>query len=164
MLVMQSFRNCLGWDSAFRMGRSFHQQRAVNENVLENGFVHLCDGNTRHHSLTNLKRACRFVRVSGGRRTSWSWCDPQAVASIGWYREVWNGPFWACWRPVMLLHYESHVEVWLCMMEVQPEEHCNSPAKKWQGPGHEVVQHAPLGRAWSFWYCAVQTCMIELSL
>ncbi len=45
-------------------GRSFHQQRAVHENVLENGFVHLCD-NTRHHSLTNLKRRCRFVRVSG---------------------------------------------------------------------------------------------------
>ncbi len=27
-------------------------------------------------------------------------------------------------------------------MKFQPEEHCSSPAKKWQGPGQEVVQHA----------------------
>ncbi len=41
------------------------------------------------------------------------------------------------------------------------KEHCSSPAYKWQGPGQEVVQHAPLERAWSFWCCAMQTCKIE---
>ncbi len=30
-----------------------------------------------------------------------------------------------------------------------------------ESPGQEVVQHAPLGRAWSFWCCAMQTCKIE---
>ncbi len=49
-------------------------------------------------------------------------------------------------------------------MEVQPEEHCSSPAWKWQGPGQEVVQHALSERAWSFLCCVVQTCKIEQSL
>ncbi len=56
------------------------------------------------------------------------------------------------------------VEFWLCLMEVQPEEHCSSPAWKWQGPGQEVVQHALSERAWSFWCCVVQSCKIEQSL
>ncbi len=35
-------------DSAFRMGvgSSFHQPGTVNENILESGFVPLCDGTT----------------------------------------------------------------------------------------------------------------------
>ncbi len=60
-----------------------------------------------------------------------------------------------------ILHSESFVEVWLCLMEVQPEEHCSSPAWKWQGSGQEVVQHALSERTWSFWCCVVQTCKIE---
>ncbi len=40
------------------------------------------------------------------------------------------------------LHSESSVKVWLCLMEVQLEEHCSSPVLKWQGPGQEVVLHA----------------------
>ncbi len=35
--------------------------------------------------------------------------------------------FWARWKPVVPLHSESFVEVWLCLMEVQLEEHCSSP-------------------------------------
>ncbi len=36
-------------------------------------------------------------------------------------------PFWGRWRPIVLQHSESSVKVWLCMMEVQLEEHCSSP-------------------------------------
>ncbi len=51
-----SFQVLLVRDSAFRigMGRSFHQSRTVNENVLESDFEPLCDGTTRHRSLANL--------------------------------------------------------------------------------------------------------------
>ncbi len=42
-------------------------------------------------------------------------------------REVWHGPFWVRWRPIVPLHSESSVKVWLCLMEVQLEEHCSSP-------------------------------------
>ncbi len=43
--------------SAFRMrvGSSIHQPGTVNENVLESDFVPLCDGTTRHRSLTDLR-------------------------------------------------------------------------------------------------------------
>ncbi len=71
----------------------------------------------------------------------WIWCELQPGASSGRYSEVWHGPFLVCWRPVVLLHSESSVKVWLCMMEVQIEEHCSGPVLKWQGPG-QVVQHA----------------------
>ncbi len=37
------------------------------------------------------------------------------------------GTFWVRWRPVVRLHSESSVKVWLCLMEVQLEEHCSSP-------------------------------------
>ncbi len=52
------------------------------------------------------------------------------------------GPFGIRWWPVVLLYSESSVKVWLCMMEVQLEEHCSSTVLKWQGPGQEVVLHA----------------------
>ncbi len=35
--------------------------------------------------------------------------------------------FWVRWRPVVLQLSESSVKVWLCMMEVQLEEHWSSP-------------------------------------
>ncbi len=47
------------------MGRSFHQQGMVNENVLESDFEPLCDGTTRRRSLADLR--LRFVIVSGSR-------------------------------------------------------------------------------------------------
>jgi len=41
-------------DSAFRMmmGRLFHQRGTVNENVLENDLVALCDGTTSRCSIS----------------------------------------------------------------------------------------------------------------
>uniref|UniRef100_A0A9J8BZV4 Fish-egg lectin-like n=1 Tax=Cyprinus carpio carpio TaxID=630221 RepID=A0A9J8BZV4_CYPCA len=47
--------NCQGFSIPDGVGRSFHQPRMVNENVLESEFVPLWMG-------------CRSVRVSGGRR------------------------------------------------------------------------------------------------
>lgn len=82
-------------------------------------------------------------------------------------RAIKRGETWALfrghWRPVVLLRCESFIEVWLHMIEVHLEEHYGNPAWKWQGPGQEIEQHAPLRRAWSTWYCGVQLC-IELSL
>ncbi len=51
-----------------------------------------------------------------------------SVATGSQCKEIKRGVTWARWRPVMLLHSESFVEVWLCLMEVQPEEHCSCPA------------------------------------
>ncbi len=82
----------------------------------------------------------------------WTWSELQPVASAGDKERCNRLFFWLV------------EEVWLCLMEVQPEEHCSSPAKKWQGPGQEVVLHAPLERAWSFWCCVMQTGKIEQSL
>ncbi len=47
------------------------------------------------------------------------------------------------WRPVVPLHSETSVKVWLCLMEVQLEEHCSSPVLKWQGPGQEDKKEGP---------------------
>ncbi len=37
------------------MGSSFNQLGTVNENVLESGFVSLCEGTTRRRSLADLR-------------------------------------------------------------------------------------------------------------
>ncbi len=93
-----------------------------------------------HSQISDFLRGCRLsCQVSGSRRVlspwlfymqasvSWTWCERQLGASAGRLREVWHGPFWVRWRPVVPLHSESSVKVWLCMMEVQQEEHCISP-------------------------------------
>ncbi len=36
-------------------GKSFHQPRMVNKNVMESDFVSLCDGTTKRHSLVYLR-------------------------------------------------------------------------------------------------------------
>ncbi len=38
-----------------RVGSSFNQPGTVNENVLESGFVSLCEGTTRRRSLADLR-------------------------------------------------------------------------------------------------------------
>ncbi len=75
-------------------------------------------------SLTcRLLRGCRLSSVSGSRQVlslwlfymqasvSWTWCELQPGASAGRQREVWHGPFWVRWRPIMLQHSESSVKV-----------------------------------------------------
>ncbi len=37
------------------LGRSFHQQGVVKENVLESDFVPLCNGTTSHNSFTDYR-------------------------------------------------------------------------------------------------------------
>ncbi len=64
-------------DSAFRMavGSSFHQPGTVNENVLENDFVPLCDGTTRRRSPADFRlfEGCRLLKVSESKRVLSLW-------------------------------------------------------------------------------------------
>ncbi len=139
-------------DSAFRIGLGslFHQPGTMNETVLESDFVPLCDGTTRRHSLADLRLLegmyChQWVEVGG---CCWacgcSICKHQCLEldascnrepvqgdkegfKVQGSRELWHGPFWVRWRPIVLQHSESSLNVWLCVMEVQLEVHCNSP-------------------------------------
>ncbi len=87
-----------------------------------------------HSQISGFWRVCRLSSVSGGRRVlslwlfymqasvSWTWCELQPIASAGRQREVWHGPFWVHWRPIMLQNWESSVKVWLCMMGVKSNQ------------------------------------------
>ncbi len=83
------------------------------------------------------------------------WLQPVASARK---REVQHGLFWARWRPVVMLHSESFVEVWLYLQEVQPEEHYSSPAemtRAWTRSCAEVVLFIQLSDDKSSfdWFC-----------
>ncbi len=124
-------------DSAFRMGSEVHstsQERWIKMfwKVILCLSVMAPRGVT-HSQISGFWKECRLSSVSGSRRVlslwlfymqasvSWTWCELQPGASAGRQREVLHGPFWVCWRPIMLQHTESSVKVWLCMMEVQLE-------------------------------------------
>ncbi len=129
-------------DSAFRMGlgRSFHQPGTVNENVLE----WFCASLWWHHEAMLARRSqiswgdvdyYKWVEVGGCWACGCSICKHQCIEldascnqePVQGEREVWHGPFWIRWRPAVLLHSESSVKVWLCMIEVQLGEHYSSP-------------------------------------
>ncbi len=81
-----------------------------------------------HSQISGFWRRCRLSSVSGSRRVlslwlfymqtsvSLNWCELQLGASAGRQWEVWHGPFWVRWRPIVLQHSESSVKVWLCMI------------------------------------------------
>ncbi len=50
-----SLENCKGFSILDGGGNLFPPARNVNENILESDFVPLCDGTTRHRSLTDLR-------------------------------------------------------------------------------------------------------------
>lgn len=53
-----------------------------------------------------------------------------------------------CLKNVLKCSNEINIFLHSTIVEVQPEEHCNSPANKWQE--REAVQHAPLGLLWRY--------------
>lgn len=156
-------------DLTFRIGFGilFYQQGTVSENVLEYDFMPLSEGTMRCCSLTDLHsgfwRACKQMELGECRARGCSVRCLEFDVSCNWWPVQWDKQrcdmSQAHRRPVAVLCSGSSEEVWLCVMEVQPAGRCSSPAKKWQGPGREVVQHGTLGRAWSSWCCAMQTCI-----
>ncbi len=55
MSFQVSLENCKGFSILDGGGNFFPPARNVNENILESDFVPLCDGTTRHRSLTALR-------------------------------------------------------------------------------------------------------------
>ncbi len=88
-------------------GRSFHQPGTVSENVLESDIVPLCDGITRHRSLVvpRLLEKCECKQV-GGEAVAVLYTSI-SVLNLMWAANGSHGPFWAHWKPVVLLHSES---------------------------------------------------------
>ncbi len=125
-------------DSAFRIGVGSERWMKTFWKVILCLSVMAPKG-VAHSQISDFWRGCRLSSVSGSRRVlrlwllymqasvSWTGCKMQPGASAGRQREVWNGPFWVRWRPIVLQLSESSVKIWLCMMEVQLEEHCSSP-------------------------------------
>ncbi len=53
--LVRDAENCKKSAFWIGVGRSLHQPRTVNENVLESDFVPLCDGSMRRRSLADLR-------------------------------------------------------------------------------------------------------------
>ncbi len=140
MSCQVSLENCQGFSIPDGGGRWFHQPGTVNENVLESDLhlhLHLvilqtllskASYNWGIHKAINLEEA-------NSRACGSSICKHQCLkldVSCNWEpvqgdKERFDmGPFGFA-EDQSCFCTESSVKVWLCMMEVQVEEHCNIP-------------------------------------
>ncbi len=88
-------------------GRSFHQPGTVSENVLESDIVPLCDGITRHRSLVVPRLLEKSECKQEGAEARAVLYTSISVLNLMWAANSSHGPFWAHWKPVVLLHSES---------------------------------------------------------
>ncbi len=91
---------------------------------VEVGGCWACGGSICKHQCLELDASCNREPMQGDKER----CN---MGSFGFAEDQ----SFCC----ILNH---HVKVWLCMMEVQLEEHCSSPVQKLQVHGQEVVQRA----------------------